>query len=350
MPSTGHTQFADGDRPAYRWAHSLRGETLHAKSENALARWRGRHVGIVFQFFQLIPTLTALENVLLALELGGGLPRRLWRERAMHCLAMASVQERAHRLPGALSGGEQQRVAIARALANDPPVVIADEPTGNLDSHTAQQVFDTLAGLNALDTTLTRSGARPHIQTVQQIMASNQGQFQIVTAILYAVSVIIGLVGLLGLFHTLTISVLERRREIGILPTMGASGWCVARVFWTEGISLAVVAWIAALVAGIPAAYAFVNFISSVLLPLPFTFAPITLAIMLAFILLIATFASFAPTLSAARVRVSDQAQDESCCHFGRISSVSPKESPRLFSDCLMGFLSGTDRSLTCPT
>ena len=127
------------------------GEMLLAKSENALARWRGRHVGIVFQFFQLIPTLTALENVLLALELGGGggLPRRLWRERAMYCLAMASVQERAHRLPGALSGGEQQRVAIARALANDAPVVIADEPTGNLDSHTAQQVFDTLAGLTA---------------------------------------------------------------------------------------------------------------------------------------------------------------------------------------------------------
>jgi ABC-type dipeptide/oligopeptide/nickel transport system ATPase subunit len=93
--------------------------------------------------------LTALENVLLALELGGGggLKRRQWRERAMSCLAMASVQERAHRLPNELSGGEQQRVAIARALANDAPVVIADEPTGNLDSHTAQQVFDTLAAL-----------------------------------------------------------------------------------------------------------------------------------------------------------------------------------------------------------
>ena len=127
------------------------GEELRKMSENALARWRGQHVGIVFQFFQLVPTLTALENVLLALELGGGggLKRHQWRERAMHCLAMASVQERAHRLPGALSGGEQQRVAIARALANDPPVVIADEPTGNLDSHTAQQVFDTLAGLTA---------------------------------------------------------------------------------------------------------------------------------------------------------------------------------------------------------
>lgn len=127
------------------------GEELRRMSENGLARWRGQQVGIIFQFFQLVPTLTALENVLLALELGGGggLKRRQWRERAMSCLAMASVQARAHSLPGALSGGEQQRVAIARALANDPPVVIADEPTGNLDSHTAQQVFDTLAGLTA---------------------------------------------------------------------------------------------------------------------------------------------------------------------------------------------------------
>jgi putative ABC transport system ATP-binding protein len=134
-PSSGRIVFA--------------GEELRKMNENALARWRGRHVGIVFQFFQLVPTLTALENVLLALELGGGggLKRRQWRERAMSCLEMAAVQERANRLPGALSGGEQQRVAIARALANDPPVLIADEPTGNLDSHTAQQVFETLAHL-----------------------------------------------------------------------------------------------------------------------------------------------------------------------------------------------------------
>jgi putative ABC transport system ATP-binding protein len=125
------------------------GEELRKMNENSLARWRGLHVGIVFQFFQLVPTLTALENVLLALELGGGsgLKRRQWRERAMNCLAIAAVQERANRLPSELSGGEQQRVAIARALANDPPVVIADEPTGNLDSHMAQQVFETLAGL-----------------------------------------------------------------------------------------------------------------------------------------------------------------------------------------------------------
>src|SRR5258708_8944761 len=125
------------------------GEELRERSENALARGRGRHVGIVFQFFQLIPTLTALENVLLALELGGGggLPRGQWRQRALTCLEMVGLAEYPRRLPSELSGGQQQRVAIARALANDPPVLVADEPTGNLDSKTAHQVFDTLAGL-----------------------------------------------------------------------------------------------------------------------------------------------------------------------------------------------------------
>jgi putative ABC transport system ATP-binding protein len=111
-------------------------------------------VGIIFQFFQLIPTLTALENVLLALELGRtgagagrGLRRRQWRERGLACLETVGLREYARRLPSELSGGQQQRVAIARALANDPPAVVADEPTGNLDSKTAHAVFDTLAGL-----------------------------------------------------------------------------------------------------------------------------------------------------------------------------------------------------------
>src|SRR5260370_9930142 len=132
------------------------GEELRRMSENGLARWRGQQVGIVFQFFQLVPTLTALENVLLALELGGGggLKRRQWRERARSWLAMASVQATAHRLPGSLSGVEQKRVTMARALATDPPVVIADEPTGHLDSHTAHQVFDALADLTALGKTV----------------------------------------------------------------------------------------------------------------------------------------------------------------------------------------------------
>lgn len=134
-PTSGRIRFA--------------GQELGRLSEDGLARWRGRHVGIVFQFFQLLPTLTALENVLLALELGGGggLARRHWRGRAMTCLELARIGDLAHRLPSELSGGEQQRVAIARALANDPPVIVADEPTGNLDSKTAQAVFATLASL-----------------------------------------------------------------------------------------------------------------------------------------------------------------------------------------------------------
>jgi putative ABC transport system ATP-binding protein len=125
------------------------GHELRARGENALARWRGRNVGIIFQFFQLIPTLTAAENVLLALELGGGgaLPRRSWTKRASACLEIVGAAEFARRLPSELSGGQQQRVAIARALANDPPVIVADEPTGNLDSQSAHAVFDTLAGL-----------------------------------------------------------------------------------------------------------------------------------------------------------------------------------------------------------
>jgi putative ABC transport system ATP-binding protein len=124
-------------------------EELGVRSENALARWRGQHVGIIFQFFQLVPTLTALENVLLALELGkgGGLPRRAWRERAETCLETVGLSAFTRRLPSELSGGQQQRVAIARALANNPPLLIADEPTGNLDSHTAHDVFATLASL-----------------------------------------------------------------------------------------------------------------------------------------------------------------------------------------------------------
>jgi len=125
------------------------GQELRAHGENALARWRGRRVGIIFQFFQLVPTLTARENVLLALELGGGggLPRSAWRKRAQDCLEIVGMGAFGARLPSELSGGQQQRVAVARALANDPPVLIADEPTGNLDSHTAHTVFDMLAGL-----------------------------------------------------------------------------------------------------------------------------------------------------------------------------------------------------------
>ena len=135
---------------------SFGGEALRARTENELARWRGRNVGIIFQFFQLIPTLTALENVQLALELGSGagLPRKAWRQRALDCLEAVELGGFGHRLPSELSGGQQQRVAIARALANDPPVLVADEPTGNLDSRTAHAVFETLAALTDQDKTV----------------------------------------------------------------------------------------------------------------------------------------------------------------------------------------------------
>jgi putative ABC transport system ATP-binding protein len=108
---------------------------------NALARWRGKTVGFVFQFFQLLPTLTAAENVMLPMDFRNVTPPRERRPKALAILERVGLAAHADRLPSALSGGEQQRVAIARAMANDPPVVLADEPTGNLDSATAREVL-----------------------------------------------------------------------------------------------------------------------------------------------------------------------------------------------------------------
>lgn len=116
------------------------GHNFGGLSESKLARLRGRLVGIVFQFFQLIPTLTSLENILLAMDLVGAIPSRDRRARAMTLLEQVGVGEHANKLPSKLSGGEQQRVAIARALANDPAVLVADEPTGNLDSANCKKV------------------------------------------------------------------------------------------------------------------------------------------------------------------------------------------------------------------
>lgn len=130
------------------------GRAMGKMSENDLARWRGKNVGIIFQFFQLLPTLTARENILLALELGRDMPKKQWRERVAACLELVGLADYADRLPSELSGGQQQRVAIARALANDPPVLVADEPTGNLDSKTAHQVFDLLAALTEQNKTV----------------------------------------------------------------------------------------------------------------------------------------------------------------------------------------------------
>ena len=118
------------------------GEPLHKLSENKLARWRGQHIGIIFQFFQLLPALTLLKNVILPMDLAGKYRPRQRRERALHLLDMVGLADQAHKLPGTVSGGQQQRAAIVRALANDPPLIVADEPTGNLDQTTAHRMFD----------------------------------------------------------------------------------------------------------------------------------------------------------------------------------------------------------------
>jgi ABC-type lipoprotein export system ATPase subunit/CRP-like cAMP-binding protein len=115
---------------------------LHTFDENQIAAWRGLKLGIVFQYFQLLPTLTLLQNVMLPMELNGLHKPSERRERAMSLLKMVEVAEHSHKLPASVSGGQQQRVAIARALANDPPILLADEPTGNLDSKTATKIFD----------------------------------------------------------------------------------------------------------------------------------------------------------------------------------------------------------------
>jgi putative ABC transport system ATP-binding protein len=136
------------DRPTAGTVQAA-GADLGSLSESGLAAWRGRNVGLVFQFFQLLPTLTVAENVMLPMDFANKVPAGKRRSRALTLLDQVGVGDQADKLPATLSGGQQQRAAIARALANDPPLLLADEPTGNLDSGTAEAVLALFAGLHA---------------------------------------------------------------------------------------------------------------------------------------------------------------------------------------------------------
>jgi len=115
---------------------------IHKLKEGPMAEWRGRNIGVIFQFFQLLPMLSCVENIMLPMDFCNVYKPRERREKAMYLLEQVEMPEHADKLPSEVSGGQQQRVAIARAMANDPPVLAADEPTGNLDSQTAGSVFE----------------------------------------------------------------------------------------------------------------------------------------------------------------------------------------------------------------
>ena len=126
----------------------VNGTPVHKLNEGQMAVWRGLNLGVIFQFFQLLPTLTVIENVMLPMDFCNVYSSRERGERAMRLLEQVEMTDQAHKLPSTLSGGQQQRVAIARALANDPPIVAADEPTGNLDTATSMQIMKLLQDLN----------------------------------------------------------------------------------------------------------------------------------------------------------------------------------------------------------
>jgi putative ABC transport system ATP-binding protein len=164
--------------------HLTRGEVwvdgvaVHKLNESQAARWRGRSLGVIFQSFQLMPTLTLLENVMLAMDFAGRYRPRQSQERAYELLNEVEIADHARKLPADISGGQQQRVAIARALANDPPILIADEPTGRLDSATAETVFAIFEGLVRKGKTIVMVSHDPtFIRRYSRVLWITDGQF-----------------------------------------------------------------------------------------------------------------------------------------------------------------------------
>jgi ABC-type lipoprotein export system ATPase subunit len=145
------------------------GVEIHKLSTDQRADWRGRNLGLIFQFFFLMPGLSLLDNVMLPMDLNGNFHPQKSRQRAMQLLEQVGLAEHAGKLPSAISGGQQQRVAIARALANDPPIILADEPTGRLDSKTAETIFQIFIELN-------RQGKTIFMVTHDQSLARRVGR------------------------------------------------------------------------------------------------------------------------------------------------------------------------------